>query len=404
MKIPNARELAILCMIEVEDKHLLVSQAFSSLGVQLKSDDMALAHEITYGTFRYLTGLDRILGDFCRKPLEKLPVFIQWLLRSSVYQLLKMRTPHYAVINESVKLTENRGFPGLKPVVNGILRQVQRKADTAQLEKPELPLWFDKQMREAYGDGLTNHWLEELQKPPLISYWSLEPDALEHHGSGLEGLPHSRLGTPDLDRRHYVQNESAQAVSEIVCRSGVERVWDYCAAPGGKSSYLAAFGQFGKLAASDISSARLVTMQHNFSRLGVEVEILDLSQANLEVPPFDLILVDAPCSSLGIIARHPEIGFHRKNGTNPDLFSTQAEILKAAWSHVKPGGYLFYVICTLDPREWPEWPEDAQPAGEQLSNWSPSGVPFVFPKDAYFYIRPSNRFDGFSGFLIQKQA
>lgn len=398
MKQPNARELAILCMMEVEDKQVLVSQAFQDLAVVLKSDDLRLAHEIAYGTFRYLSSIDEQLKLYCRKPLQKLPAFVRWALRSGLYQLARLRAPDYAVINSLVQSTQRSGFAGLKGMVNAILRKCQKDVPNTTLKVGVLPAWFKARMQEAYGQEFLDRWQQEMLEVPVRSYWSLEE---EESGIGSI-LPHSRQGEPNFNKRHYAQNESAQAIVEAICRSRLKTVLDYCAAPGGKSLYLQSFGSFDRLQACDVSTARLETMKQNMARLNLQVPICDVSQLDPN-SEYDLVLVDAPCSALGIVARHPEIGFLRPAAPTKNHFQTQKDILNQAWKYVRKDGYLFYVVCSPDPKEWPEPPEHSNDATTDLKTWMPDGVPVQYADKGGFVIQPGTRFDGFSGYLIQKK-
>jgi len=402
VNISGARELAILCMLEVEEKQILVNQSFTTLGITLKSEDMSLAHELVYGTFRFLDTLDDILGQLCRKPLQSLPLSVQWILRSGTYQLLHMRTPAYASLNESVSLTGKMGFKGLKPVVNAILRNVQRKFSDRKLTSVSLPGWYRDVLNKTYGEERVLEWSKAWGRPPVLSYWSLEDPENENIGESTSALPHARTGKPDLSGKNYMQNESAQAMAELIIRSGSKSVLDYCAAPGGKSAYLAAFGSCEQLIATDISARRIQTMNENFDKMGLKVDTRTLPLEEPLSTSFDFVLVDAPCSALGILARHPEIAFLRREGANEELLDTQKKILKEAWSFVKPGGFLLYVICTLAPLELPKPPSDTSLAEESLRDWMPDGIPCEYPGNARFFIQPDHRFDGFSGFLIQK--
>ncbi|PIE89221.1 MAG: hypothetical protein CR997_12280 [Acidobacteria bacterium] len=405
MIIKSARELAVACMLEVEAKGLLVNEAISEIGLQLPKEDMAFAHEIAYGTFRYFFFIEEILKQYCKKPLKKLPPFLQWLLRSSVYQLKMMRTPDYAVINEAVNIAQKRGFKRLKPVVNGILRQVQRNLEKHEYhhERHFLPAWYKNQLQQQFASGTVSLWLENWKESPLQAYWNADEPAV-NSSSERAMLPHVQFGHPDMrSGRVYIQNESAQAIAEIVCRSSCRRVLDTCAAPGGKTCYMAAFGQIEKLTASDISARRLKKMQENLQRLNLKAETHLITDDHPVQGHFDLVLVDAPCSAMGIIARHPELKFLRTGHEHKQLLQTQQNILNSAWRRVEPGGFLLYTVCTLNKRELPAVPTEAVLAEEELKNWLPAGVPWLRPQEGHFVIPPSHRFDGFSGFLIKKK-
>ncbi|MDJ0834871.1 MAG: transcription antitermination factor NusB [Acidobacteriota bacterium] len=408
--ITDPRLLAVMCMDLVIHENLLVPEAMARLDFKMEEEDRNLAHELVYGAFRFMPGLEHLLNSLCKA--KKLPHHVRRILLLSLYQLRFTRIPDYAVLDTANKLTVRLKFPGLRRLVNGVLRSAQKEGDRlwAELEPAEtiLPEWLRNLLTEAYGAETLNSWLNDWQKRSVLSYWCIDDNAPEGD-ERAEYLPHAFRRTRALPRwmlkkrRAYVQNESSQAVAEMVLRLKPETVLDVCSAPGGKCCYLAAFGNLKSLTACDAAPERLMLVEQNRDRLGLSFETKRGDARALDLPEeaYDVVLVDAPCSGVGIIGRHPEIKLLKTGPADQNLRQTQAEIAKAAWRHVKPGGYLLYAVCSLDPAEIPRAPEDAADATqalEQILKDLPSRH-----RESGFYFPPSAVLDGFGGALWQKR-
>ncbi len=409
--VGDARELAVRCLVEVERGQLLVPESMSRLTFRGSDRDRDFAHEIVYGVFRWEPGLTRTLARFCK--LKKTPAPIRWLLMASLYQLRFMRVQSFAAVDEANKLAEKLGFPRLKGLVNGVLRNVVRTASQPWTEEEAragvVPDWLAELIRARYGADRLAAWADVWRARGETAYWTLDD-------AGLDGdersptLPHAflREGTlapAAMDRgRAYVQNCASQAIAEMACRARPSSVLDLCAAPGGKSCYIAHFGRPAQLTAADSSPERMFLLKQNQTRLGLSFETRVAAAAALDLPPdsYDLVLADAPCSGLGIIGRHPEIKHLRKGPADETTRATQAAILEAGWRFVKPGGHLLYSVCSIDPAERPEPPADAVPDAEALASWVPPGVPCIVD-GGYFRFEPDRRFDGFLGMALRKK-
>jgi len=407
--IKSPRGLAVLCAVEIEREGLLIPEAMARLTVRISDEDRKLAHELVYGTFRYLPGLTRVLAALCKT--GKLPNHIRWLLLISVYQLRFTRIPDYAVLDQANKLALELGFPGLRRLVNGVLRNIQRKGDglwsALSASEQLLPEWLAGLLAETYGEETLLGWTETWSERGCLSYWSLGGGALAEADEPSPDLPHAyrRWDTPDVEAltkgRAYIQNESSQAIAELACRLAPDSMIDLCAAPGGKCCYVAAFGKPSRLVAADIAGERLLLLEENRQRLGLDMEIARAdARAVTEDAPFDLVLVDAPCSGIGIIGRHPEIKFLKPGPADEGVRNRQAEIAASGWQRVASGGYLLYGACSLDPAELPDPPEDAIPATDKLTEIG-AGLPLVTAGDR-FHIPPSEVMDGFVGALWRK--
>lgn len=410
--IENARECAVRLMEEVQKEKVLVPEALARLNYRLSDKDTALVHEVVYGTFRYHPGLDQILHEFCKKPNFPPPVY--WLLLTAFYQLLLMRVPDYAVINEAVNLCGRLRFQGLKRVVNGVLRNVQRNRDrlTEALQRMDavLPSWLEDLISDRYGATGFEAWKQQGTNRKQLSYWAVD--------GGLQGdepspeLPHGfrREGALSLQQlqqnRGYIQNETSQAVAELALSLKPGRVLDMCAAPGGKACYMAAFGELEYLLACDLTASRMALLKQNQQRLGLQFETF-LGEAETitqeQFGLFDLVLLDAPCTGLGIVGRHPEIKYLRTGSAETGLKETQRRLAEAAWSLVKPGGYVLFTVCSPDPLEVPDAPNEAEQVDVRTLETPLAGFCESW-EGGRFFVVPSGVRDGFCGALWRKPS
>lgn len=413
MKIPakpikNPRELAVSCLHDVESKSLLIPEAMALLPFSLGPEDRNLAHEIAYGTMRYLPGLNRLLASFC-KP-AKLPPKVRWLLLASLYQLRFLRVPTYAVLDEANKLAVSLRFPGLKGLVNGVLRNADRQSDERVADYTNeswlLDPWLTTMLEAQYGRKTLDSWLYCWLERGSVSYWTVDKAPLEGDIASPNCPNAFRRQKPIpfeafSDRRLYVQNESSQAIAELASSLKPKTVLDLCAAPGGKACYLAAFAQPQCLVANDLPGERMARLRENRDRLGLDFEITSNDATTHDFGTFELVLLDAPCSGIGIIGRHPEIKLLKREPADPNLRQTQALLMAAAWRAVQPGGHLIYTVCSLDQAEVPSFPSDAIVVTDAVTEPYMESLP-ITRNDGRFHFSPTATFDGFCGTILQK--
>jgi len=405
--IEDPRELAVHLLMAIDEHKLLVPQAALRVPFRLKQADRQLCFEMVYGTLRYLPGLERVLRSFCPKP--RYPEEIRWLLLISLYQMGFMRIPNYASVNEALGVVRRLKMPGLRGLVNGVLRNAGRKGEALWPETPGtdwlLPPWIWQRFCEQYGEEVVAGWLKDWANRPVTAYWSIE-DRGQEGDEPVTGLPHgfrqSSGGQAEslIAQGCYVQNESSQAIAELACRLEPKSVLDLCAAPGGKICYLARFGAAESLLACDISAERLSTLTQNRDRLNLNFEIQMADGTEQHDDAFDLVMIDAPCSGLGIIGRHPEIKLHKTAPAPGQLLALQAGLMTSGFKRVKPGGHLLFTVCSLDKTEIPAKPEGAEFDRTLLEAKFPEG--FASIEDERFYISPTNARDGFQGVLLRK--
>ncbi len=355
--------------------------------------DRKLVQEISFGAIRQRYLLDCWLDSFAKIPAKKQPPKLRWLLHLGLYQLLYMqRIPSSAAVNTTVELAKTTDLARFAPVVNGVLRSVIRSTDLgneiplpvepsarlAQLHS--FPLWLAKDLITWIGEDQAEDVAKASNRvPPIdlrINRLRSNPEIMQQlfNAAGMESVEIE--GCPDGlqvkggsgDLREWpgykegfwcVQDRSAQWVSLLLAPNSGERVLDACSAPGGKATHLVELmGNRGEIWAVDRSEDRLKRVSVNASRLGCDclnVLIAD-SSSLLEVKPnwnefFQKILIDAPCSGLGTLARHPDARWRMSSQKVDELVALQSKLLDNLIPLLAPGGRLVYSTCTIHPKE-----------------------------------------------------
>ncbi|HKV44226.1 MAG TPA: 16S rRNA (cytosine(967)-C(5))-methyltransferase RsmB [bacterium] len=355
----------------------------------LSPSDEALATEITLGTLRHRAEVDWVLGRFTRTPLDDLPSPIRTVLRMGAYQLLFLdRIPPSAACSEAVELAKRVGHPGTARLVNAVLRRVASSPvaipdDAATPEGLALrhshPAWLIRRWVARFGVEATRALCRanNTAPPAAIRLNTLRgtPDAV---AAALEGrgirLVRSALlpegarivaAPPAARRAAYAegwcspQDEGSMLVSRFLAPLPGDTVIDACAGSGGKTTHLAALMENrGRILACDIVPAKLAALPRQCARTGatiVEPRRIDATRLGAVMPEAaDRVLVDAPCSGLGVIRRRPEIKWRLGPEHLGPLALRQRAILEGASAAVRPGGLLVYAVCTLEPEEGPD--------------------------------------------------
>ncbi len=385
-KVPaDARKTALAVLSQAEesgqDLSALLNSAFAIR--ELDRRDQALVTELVYGVFRQRGFLDWQIDQFSRVKKVKRPT--RFILRLALYQLLFLdRIPAYAAVNAAVNQTKTAdGLSGSR-FVNGLLRSILRLKN--QLPEPDQanrltylsvmtshPEWMVQRWLARFGEEKTRILCRGNNEAPpmtlrvnrlkttrdklleeLISAdtGSATATHLSSEGVIVKGLSVAQM--PSFKRgEFYIQDEGAQLTAYLVNPQAGEHILDVCAAPGGKATHLAELSN-GKalVTATDLHPDRLALLQENIDRLetpGVRIEKMDcaLSAGRL----YDKILVDAPCSALGILRRIPEGKWSKKSALIQSAAGVQLEILEKILPYLKVGGRLIYVTCST---EWEE--------------------------------------------------
>ncbi len=366
----------------VED---LLETALAS--AQLSPADRGLCQEIVYGVVRWQAALDWLI---LRKTngREQKPA-LQNLLRLGLYQIFWLdRIPDHAAVHETVELAKQNGFGAQAGFVNAILRGYLREFNETKKNLVELkvsnpaigfshPLWLVEKWQKRFGMEKSLQLLEWNNTPPktfarvntlktdagkLVDKWRKENveydfvrrDWLEENlVFELKSHPPLNSLVSFRDGWFYIQDPSTLlAVRELAPQPG-ETILDLCAAPGGKTTFIAQLmNNEGKIVACDISEERMKLVQENCQRLGVTcVETIQSSKFKTQNLIFDRILVDAPCSNTGVMRRRVDLRWRISPEEILRLRQTQLDLLKLAATKLKPGGVLIYSTCSLESEE-----------------------------------------------------
>ena len=388
MPISPARKIAFEVLRRVEAEGAYASDLLhTDLSGAVKLEDAALATEIVMGVLRWQRLLDFLLERELKKPVARLDLAVLLALRVGMYQLRFLdRIPARAVVNESVELVKRARKASAASLVNAVLRRTSlQKTPPAEMLPSEIskaerlgilhshPTWMVERWLARWGEERTVQLLQADNRAPHLSCAIHEISrrkeivaALE--SSGLRVAPGNILkdaisvsgGSPARTEAFRagqisIQDEASQAIPLLLGVERGHRVLDLCAAPGGKTPALArAAGSSGLVIAADFHAHRLRAMQSQFERLRLDrVRLIDLD-AREQLPfsvAFDRILVDAPCSGTGTLARHPEIRWRLEPGDLAELHDLQATILRRALAQLAPGGRLLYSTCSIEPEE-----------------------------------------------------
>ena len=357
---------------------------------------------------RRLGQIDIVLNKALQKPLPQKQQIILQILRLGLVQYLFLDIPAYAVLNTSVSLTRRFHRDGLSGLVNGVLRHITRLKNPLQSANDpafNIPSWLFSSWKQAYSETVARQIAESVLTPPPLDISVLKDTeiwATRWHGivlpTGSIRVPVTNpADLPGFKENAWVQNASAAIPAQLFTDIRGKRVADLCAAPGGKTLQLAARG--AHVTAIDISENRLKKLMENIRRLHMEdsvdplaSDIMDLPEGNL----FDAVLLDAPCSATGTLARHPELKYHRAADDIDRLSELQKKLLHKALALLKPGGELVFSTCSLQAPEGDS--VIATALGKAII--TPPAENFLKPHLTSFGSLRILPFDGFDGFYV----
>lgn len=387
----DARDVALKIINEVSEQGAYANIALArELGRRPLSDqDRRFVTELVYGTVKAGATLDWLLGHYCSRPLAKIDPVIRNILRMGVYQIFFLsRVPVSAACNQAVELAKKHGHAGTVKFVNAVLRSAGRDPQKAAYPDADKEPARFLALKYFHPEWLVARWLARLgfaaceallaadnATPPL----SLRTNTLRISreellarlaDEGAAGEP-SRWTPEGVVCREYpalarlaslkeglfqVQDESSMLVAHVVGPRPGEFVIDACGAPGGKSTHLAALmGNRGRVLSTDLYEHKLKLTAENAARLGLGIiatKVFDATKlATVYAGQADRVLVDAPCSGLGVLRRKPDSRWRKSESMLRDLPVLQAAILASAAACVKPGGVLVYSTCTTEPEE-----------------------------------------------------
>ncbi len=430
-KVSSARGMALRVLLDVEREGAYANLKLRKLTkrTKLSSNDLSLLTELVYGTLRRQRTLDWVMEQYSTVPLVRMNYIIRNIVRLGVYQLLYLdRIPSRAVCSESVELTKSMGVKGLSGFVNGLLRNISRKKSEIILPDPNDDIAFYLSIKHSHPQWLIRRWIERfgiedtealcvannepapvvlrcntLKNTPEKLIKTLQAEGLKVRASTLipegiiveKGFTFHRLKSFQ-DGLFAIQDESSMLVSRVLNPSRGSFVIDSCSGPGGKTTHLAQLmSNNGCILALDIHEHRLALINEACKRLGVsiiETKLLDARELPGELDEkADFILVDVPCTGLGMIRRRPELRWRVKSDDLLWHKTQQLEILTQVSKCLKPDGILVYSTCSTEPEENTGvinsfMNENDEFMGEELS------IPFTLNHN-------SDRLDASQGFL-----
>lgn len=348
--------------------------------------DKSLLNELVHGVLRWQLKLDWVINGFFHGSFSKSEVIVKNSLRIALYQILFLdKIPHHASVNEAVTFIKRIRGEKAANLVNAVLRNIIRSINQINYPDPKkddvqylsimysFPSWMVRRWKERFGYEETEKLLTANNiKPTLtirLNTIKMKPDAmieyLKNQNCEIERskyLPQfircaslSSIGESELFKQGFVtvQDESAGLACTLLDVKPNETILDMCAAPGGKTTF---FGEVmnnsGKIIAVDKYSERLKLVKDSCARLGLKnVETISADGKELQMELVDKILLDAPCSGLGVLSKKPDIKIKRDIENIRELAKLQTELLRHAATLIKPNGAIVYSTCTTEPEE-----------------------------------------------------
>ncbi|PSH22688.1 16S rRNA (cytosine(967)-C(5))-methyltransferase [Yersinia pseudotuberculosis] len=376
----NLRSIAAKAISQVLDQGQSLSTVLPELQKNISDKDRALLQELCFGTLRVLPQLEWCIQQLMARPMTGKQRVFHYLIMVGLYQLIYTRIPPHAALAETVEGATVLKRPQLKGLINGVLRQFQRQ----QVELLERavnndshylhPSWLLARIKQAYPAQWQQILDANNQRPPM---W-LRVNRLHHSRSeylelltqaDINAEPHPiyrdavRLITP-CAVNHLpgfelgwvtVQDASAQGCVDLLDPQNGEQILDLCAAPGGKTTHILEAAPKAHVLAVDIDEQRLSRVKENLQRLQLQAVVRVGDGRTPDTwcgdQQFDRILLDAPCSATGVIRRHPDIKWLRRDRDISELAQLQSEIIEAIWPKLKHGGVLVYATCSILPEE-----------------------------------------------------
>ena len=387
----NARDAAVNVLHEVWDKDAYANVALAKCLRQreLSEVDRRFVTELVYGAVKAGKTLDWILRRYVNRPLGKMPPMICHILRLGLYQIFFMdKVPASAACNEAVELAKKYGHAGTVKLVNAVLRTAVREPEKAAFPSgkghateqlalsAQHPVWMVKRWIRTFGYEETVQLCDFNNRQAILSLRTNTLKIcreellaqLQQEGAAAEASEWAPEGIlcrthPALDSMaslqtglFQVQDESSMQAAYVLAPEPGEFVIDACSAPGGKTTHIAALMKNqGRILALDVYDHKLARIQENAKRLGIDIIETRLQDAReigtLYANQADRVLVDAPCSGLGVLRRKPDARWKKSEELLSELPMLQGAILQSAAAAVRPEGILVYSTCTIEKEE-----------------------------------------------------
>lgn len=443
LSVSPARRAAFDILRRVEAEGAYASVLIARLPESnLSREDRSLAQEITLGVLRRQRQLDYFIERYSRRAPSRLDLSVLIALRMGLYQLRHLtRIPQRAAVNESVNLVKLARVASAAGMVNAVLRNAARHLDESPadeisdpLEKLSIqvshPRWMLERWMKSFGDAETLALAMADNEPPPTAFRvntlraTVDETLAGLQDSGLTSRPSnlvpgafivesgaaSSLAQAVEHGIIYIQDEASQLVSLLLDPKSDERLLDMCAAPGSKSSHMAALAEEKAwVVACDIHQHRLVTLGATCQKLGIRSIDRVALDATLALPfsesavPFDCVLIDAPCSGTGTLRRNPEIKWRLAPGDIERLADVQLRLLERATDVLRPGGRLVYSTCSIEREENEEVIRRFIEGGAPYSLLRPYAQPDLITAEGFVRTFPHRHgTDGFFAAVLEK--
>ncbi len=377
----SSRRIAVNILLAVlkEGKSL---SSLSHLTEGLDVRDAAFARMLSFGVLRYFDQLQAMLVPFIKKPLKAKDLDVQLVILLALYQILHTRVPDFAAVDVAVKQIRKSRKQWAAKMINGVLRNFLRqiegtepddviaalKTESGQFAHPQ---WIINGLKKDWPDQWQSILIENNKQAPMTlrinqlqsdlnEYQCVLENSVELKSKKISNMPSALkleqpadvVQLPGFNKGWFsVQDAGAQLAAQILQPQADDIILDACAAPGGKTAHLFELQPTIKVTALDISETRLQRVTENCQRLGFKPTLIAADACATDEwwqgEMFDKILLDVPCSAIGVIRRHPDIKHLRREEDIDNLVQLQREILLKNWALLKPGGLLLYVTCSV---------------------------------------------------------
>jgi 16S rRNA (cytosine967-C5)-methyltransferase len=402
----SARSAAYEVVLRVFEDDAYADRVLRTAAVDLEGRDRALAQRLAYGTVQRVRTLDHAIETLGKRPVRKLDPPVRAALRLGAYQLVFSDVPAHAAVNETVELVRAARLERAVAFTNAVMRRLDAGARELVAALPE-DTPTAAALKHSYPDWVAELWWEDFDALALMRAQNEPPERVvrinrrktgELEGRADDDLPDAlhveRVNEAALDSGLiWPQSRGSQLAGLVVGSRPGERTLDLCAAPGGKATQLE-----GEVVAVELHPGRARELEENCRRLGadnVTVVHADATQLSPELIGFDRVLVDAPCSGLGVLAGRPDLRWRAR--PLPEL---QRDLLRVAAERVRPGGTIIYSVCTLNAEE-NEAIVDA--SGLRVETLGDEWPQFRHPKRPEFLLTQPH-VHGTSGFFIARLA
>lgn len=401
----NTREIVLDTLLAIERgeefSHKLLKAVLDKYDY-LEGRDKAFIKRLTEGTLERQMELDYLLNQFSSVPVRKMKPLIRCLLRMSTYQILYMDSvPDSAACNEACKLAQKRKFQNLKGFVNGVLRNLSKHKDNLPMPdavkdhqeylsvKYSMPKWILSLWEQQYAPEQMERLLEGLLAVhPVSIRFRLDSTEEEREKAILSWrkqgakvsqsayLPYVYLvenveGIASLtgfeEGIFTVQDISSALAVEAAGIRKTDTVIDICAAPGGKT--MLAAEKAARVISRDLSETKVSLIEENLRRMGLSNVVTQVYDATLQdetlIAQGDVVIMDVPCSGLGVIGKKRDIKYRMSPEEMADIVTLQKKIVESSWQYVKHGGILLYSTCTIHQKE-----------NEEMVHWITEHLPF----------------------------